>query len=75
MTEQQLRALVRQALAYHLQDRASAPQRPEPRPLPVVRSHASHGLLALPSVERGSPCVIEPEVVCNQCGYCKSYGH
>jgi len=21
------------------------------------------------------PCLIEPAVTCNHCGYCKSYGH
>jgi hypothetical protein len=21
------------------------------------------------------PCIIEPAVTCNHCGYCKSYGH
>ena len=21
------------------------------------------------------PCLIEPAVMCNHCGYCKSYGH
>lgn len=75
MTEQQLRALVRQALVYHLEAGGTGSARGEARPLPVARPHASHALLALPSVERGSPCVIEPEVACNQCGYCKSYGH
>jgi len=23
----------------------------------------------------GGPCVIEPTVRCNHCGYCRSYGH
>ncbi len=25
--------------------------------------------------EPGSPCVIEPAVTCNNCGYCLSHGH
>jgi hypothetical protein len=39
----------------------------------VFRSHASHGLLPVPSGD--GPCLIEPAVMCNHCGYCKSYGH
>ena len=39
----------------------------------LFRSHASHGLLPVPSGD--GPCLIEPAVMCNHCGYCKSYGH
>ena len=30
--------------------------------------------MVVPTVA-GSPCVIEPHVGCNQCGYCVSMGH
>jgi hypothetical protein len=68
--EQALRALVRQAVAAHLHrdDR----DHPQVRPL-VVTTHASHYRYALPA--SGGPCLIEPAVQCNHCGYCESHGH
>jgi hypothetical protein len=36
--------------------------------------HSSHyRYAALPS--SGGPCLIEPNVRCNHCGYCESHGH
>ena len=67
MDEETLRALVRQAVAKHLQNPAPAVQ-----PLTVV-SHASHVRYLLP--ESDGPCLIEPTVQCNHCGYCQSHGH
>ena len=71
MTDDELRTLVREAIARRT--------RPEPRELPVRAAwhvHASHGVLPL---ERGGDgdgaCLIEPSVRCNHCGYCLSYGH
>ena len=69
LSDPELRALVRDAIARHGQREA-----PEGQPA----FHASHGLLPL---ERGSDrdgdgaCLIEPDVRCNHCGYCLSYGH
>ena len=74
MTEAELRALVRDAVAQHLGGhgaRSSAVA-----PLPAVapgRGHASHVMFVLPSGD--SACLIEPSVACTHCGYCKSYGH
>jgi len=80
MTEQELRVLVRDAIARHL-----APEvrgvRLQPDQLRGVRlqpdlSHPSHAMFLLPTgAEEGGPCVIEPAVACTHCGYCKSYGH
>jgi hypothetical protein len=67
MDEETLRALVRQAVAKHLQNPP-----PAERPLAVV-SHASHVRYLLP--ESDGPCLIEPTVHCNHCGYCQSHGH
>ena len=71
MTEQELRALVREAIARH---GAGGPSpAPSSEHLP---SHVSHGVFPL---SRGGDddgaCVIEPSVRCNHCGYCVSYGH
>jgi hypothetical protein len=72
MTEQELRALVRSVIA---QRSAGPPLPPDPQaiPLPSIRQHASHALFVIPA--QGDACVIEPNVTCNHCGYCKSYGH
>ena len=71
MDEQALRELVRQAVARHLR---GADERDDGvvRPL-VLTAHASHYRYALP--ESDGPCVIEPTVRCNHCGYCQSHGH
>jgi hypothetical protein len=67
MTDDEIRAIVRQVLT--ARGLASAPP---VRPLP----HASHVRLnmVVPTAP-GSPCVIEPAVTCNNCGYCLSMGH
>lgn len=89
MNEQDVRALVREAIERHL-------GRPEPREgvrgmgqvvnpilnrqLTIASSenpHPSHVLLkVLPGSEvDDGMCVIEPRVRCNHCGFCQSYGH
>ena len=74
MTEDELRALVREAIAQSGAARqplpASAPGGLAP---PDSRNHPSHGLFVLPAGD--GACLIEPAVSCNHCGYCKSYGH
>ena len=73
MTEQELRALVREAISRH----TNAPNPPSPSLVsPALRQHASHALFVLPSGgDTDGPCIIEPAVSCNHCGYCKSFGH
>ena len=76
MNEDALRALVRDTIA-RIQ---SGGQRSVPdgviapaQPLPFGR-HASHSrYVGLP--ETDGPCLIEPAVQCNHCGYCQSHGH
>lgn len=71
MTEEQLRAVVRDAIARHTRQML-----PPAVPLPVVSQHVSHAMFAVPAgAETDGPCVIEPAVACNHCGFCKSYGH
>jgi hypothetical protein len=70
MNEDALRAMIRESIARHL-GRAE-PGAPQSRPLPVI-AHASHYRYTLP--ESGGPCLIEPSVACNHCGYCESHGH
>ena len=76
MTEAELRALVRDAVARHLGGSAtSLPPSPvtSPRaaPSPLHPSHAMY----LTLVNVGDACVIEPDVECTHCGYCKTHGH
>lgn len=75
MTEPELRALVRDVIARHVR-----PDGPAPEGLTGVsaisRRHASHAMFVLPEgSDTDGPCLIEPAVMCNHCGYCKSYGH
>lgn len=74
MTEGELRTLVRDAIARHAAVAAA-------RNVPMaeaggVRVHSSHAMFRLPDgASTDGPCVIEPGVACNHCGYCKSFGH
>ena len=70
MTEQELRALVRDAIA-----KRSGATGASASPAPA-RMHPSHTLITLPSgADSDGLCIIEPAVSCNHCGYCKSLGH
>jgi hypothetical protein len=79
MTDDQLRALVRDAVARHLGQGAAshAAYAPDAAAVSVVvRQHPSHYRYGLPSGDDADgPCLIEPAVRCNHCGYCQSHGH
>ena len=72
MTEQELRSLVRDAIARHMGATPRAPVHGAPVHAAPLHDF-SHGLFVL--TESEGPCIIEPSVTCNHCGYCKSYGH
>ena len=82
MTEQELRALVREAIA---RTSGAAAARSEDRQLrtagpagtgaPLTTGHSSHAMFTLAPGDPEGRCLIEPGVACNHCGYCKSYGH
>jgi hypothetical protein len=72
MNEEALRALVREAVARHLERGAAA----QPARVPALAEHGSHRRFILPAGSDGDgACLIEPAVRCNHCGYCQSYGH
>lgn len=73
MTDDELRALVRRAVA----ERLGTPSHAVVAPFALhPADHPSHTLLRMaPSVEKGQPCIIEPHVGCALCGYCQSLGH
>jgi hypothetical protein len=80
MNDDQLRMLVRAAIAQHMgtAQHIGSPGRSAAQPsAQVLRHHASHGIFTTLSdgASDDGPCVIEPAVPCNHCGYCKSYGH
>ena len=86
MTEQELRLLVRQAIARAQGAAGAAPSHVAPSDAPshprtfapshLLPSHASHALFLVPDgSDADGPCIIEPAVPCNHCGYCKSLGH
>jgi hypothetical protein len=89
MTEQELRALVRDAVARHLGHPAhpapcrsaelaprphhAGPNAPQDAP-PLHQPHASHSLY-VQLVNVSDTCLIEPAVACTHCEYCRSHGH
>jgi hypothetical protein len=77
MTESELRALVRDAIARHATLDASAPgSESGVGATRFSHQHPSHDMFVLPvGSDSDGPCLIEPAVMCNHCGYCRSYGH
>ena len=79
MTEQELRALVRDAIARHVASTtavSSNPSRPAGSSIAGARLHSSHAIFPVAAGAEGDGvCIIEPAVACNHCGYCKSLGH
>jgi hypothetical protein len=76
MNEQDLRALVRDVIAQRVGGADRGPSNTWGSPSIDLRAHASHTLLRMaPSVEKGQPCIIEPDVPCTLCGFCQSLGH
>ena len=70
MNEDALRALIRESIARQMG--AVAPAVPGVSPMTFV-GHPSQYRYKLP--ESDGPCLIEPGVGCNRCGYCQSHGH
>ncbi|MEI6245591.1 MAG: hypothetical protein WCQ64_11165 [Acidobacteriota bacterium] len=77
MNDQELRQIVRQALAKNgvVPSPGTRVQSPAfvPESVPFG-SHVSHAMY-LQLVNSGGSCVIEEHVNCDHCGYCKSHGH
>jgi hypothetical protein len=70
MDEQALRELVREALSRHLGGGESAAGGASPRRFVADASNYRYNL-----PKSDGPCLIEPAVQCNHCGYCESHGH
>ncbi len=75
MTSDELRALVRQIVADKLRERSGpAAAASDPPPGPTYSDHSSHDVYVT-VVNTGDACVIEPDVPCTHCNYCKSHGY
>jgi hypothetical protein len=75
MTDDELRVVVRQAIARVQSGAVTVPHPSHPLHLSHL-SHFSHQTFTVPSgADADGPCIIEPAVTCNHCGYCKSMGH
>jgi hypothetical protein len=76
MTEQELRSLVRDAIARHASATAVEAARHTLPTAASPRTHFSHAMFPIAGGSDGDGvCIIEPTVGCNHCGYCKSVGH
>lgn len=74
MNEDAIREMIRRSISRHIGTSGDAPGDCAAEPAPThVAGHASHFRYTLP--ESGGPCLIEPTVACNHCGYCQSHGH
>ena len=76
VSDQDLRQLVRDAIARHAGPALSEPldfARGESKG-PQAPAISFGRFLTLAPTEDGQ-CIIEPAVRCNHCGYCQSYGH
>lgn len=81
MNDDELRALVRQAVQRHIGS-ASAPATPGELRRDAAFGRGPETVLAISfaqyPLERASDdtmCLIEPAVRCNHCGFCKCHGH
>lgn len=70
MNEAVVRELVREAIARHLVAPAAGARQAAGR---SADTHASHALYVLANPSEA--CLIEPDVPCSHCGFCKSHGH
>ena len=69
VTDEEIRALVREAVARHL-----ARQKPQGAGAPE-RPHASSTLFPPARDPAAADCLIEPASGCSHCGHCRTYGH
>ncbi len=76
MTDDELRAMIRESIARHV-GVGGGPRPPDPRlHAHLDRFHPSYAMLPLARGDDGEgACLIEPGVRCSHCGYCLSYGH
>ncbi|MCC7243224.1 MAG: hypothetical protein IT180_14955 [Acidobacteria bacterium] len=72
MTDDQMRQLIRSAIAKHLGGPPPSPPASGPSSPGVPIAFARYALGRAPD---DTMCLIEPAVTCNHCGYCQCHGH
>jgi hypothetical protein len=74
MTDDEIRQLVRSAIARHLGGPPSADVAPAARPAPAQPVSIAFARYAVSRAPDDVMCVIEPAVRCNHCGFCQCHG-
>jgi len=74
MTDDEIRQLVRSAIATHLGGQAPAAPRVPPQ-AGGQPAHVAFHRYPLVRSDGDTACLIEPAVTCNHCGYCQCHGH
>jgi len=78
VTDDDVRALVREAIQKHLGGGSAPPSGGHPSGLPADSPQPLMLSFSRYKVQRVSDdgmCLIEPAVRCNHCGYCECHGH
>ena len=75
MTDDEIRQLVRGAIARHLGGANSPSPSPSQQTAPAVVVPISFARYPLPRADDDVMCLIEPAVRCNHCGFCQCHGH
>jgi hypothetical protein len=80
VTDDELRALVRDAVRRHLGGAAAEMAPPSHMPSAPARTasgpaHPSFARYILVRAADDTSCIVEPGVTCNHCGYCQCHGH
>lgn len=71
MNEDALRAIIRDTIARVSARAGEPPLRDTPQLLPMAPHPSAYQYALSPS---DGPCIIEPGVACNHCGYCQTHG-
>jgi hypothetical protein len=75
MTDDEIRLLVRGAIARHLGGAPAPDPAPAAQPAPARRLPMAIAPYAIHRAPDDVTCMIEPAVRCNHCGYCQCHGH
>ncbi|MDH4063168.1 MAG: hypothetical protein OEW19_02115 [Acidobacteriota bacterium] len=74
MTDDEIRQLIRSAIARHLGPAATHDPLAAAPALPAARATISFARYQLPRAPDDVQCLIEPAVACTHCGYCQCHG-
>jgi hypothetical protein len=75
MTDDEIRQLVRGAIARHLGGASGPAPSPGQPPEPIPAVPITFARYPIPRAADEVMCIIEPAVRCNHCGFCQCHGH